>query len=84
MGKFADYKNLSIEKVQPNPVSEEEVNSTLQAIVTKSVTQKEKEGKSSLGDIVNIDFEGFIEGKGFDSNIGIFMERNPIYYYNSL
>lgn len=70
MGKFADYKNLSIEKVQPNPVSEEEVNSTLQAIVTKSVTQKTKEGKSSLGDIVNIDFEGFIDGVAFEGGKG--------------
>ena len=66
MGKFADYKNLKIEKPVIQPVSEEELNSTLQAVVAKSVSLEVKEGKSELGDVVNIDFEGFVDGVAFE------------------
>ena len=48
MGKFAEYKNLKIEKQPIEPVSEEELNSTLQAVVAKSVSLEAKEGKSEL------------------------------------
>ena len=70
MGKFADYKNLKIEKPVIQPVSEEELNSTLQAVVAKSVSLETKEGKSELGDVVNIDFEGFVDGVAFEGGKG--------------
>lgn len=70
MSKFAEYKNLNIEKPVAELVSEEELNSTLQALVTQSVTLKTKEGKSELGDVVNIDFEGFVDGLAFEGGKG--------------
>ena len=70
MGKFADYKNLNIVKPVVQPVSEEELNSTLQAVVAKSVSLETKEGKSELGDVVNIDFEGFVDGVAFEGGKG--------------
>ena len=70
MGKFADYKNLKIEKTVVQQVSEEELNSTLQAVVSRSVSFEVKEGKSELGDVVNIDFEGFVDGIAFEGGKG--------------
>ena len=70
MSKFAEYKNLKIEKQPIEPVSEEELNSTLQAVVAKSVSLEAKEGKSELGNVVNIDFEGFVDGVPFEGGKG--------------
>ena len=70
MSKFADYKNLNIKKTEVEIVSEEELNSTLQAIVVQSTTSEVKEGESVLGDIVNIDFEGFVDGVAFEGGKG--------------
>ena len=70
MGKFADYKNLKIEKQPAELVSEEELNSTLQAIVVKSVSLEVVEKNAELGDIVNIDFEGFLGDTAFEGGKG--------------
>lgn len=70
MGKFADYKNLKIEKQPAELVSEEELNSTLQAIVVKSVSLEVVEKNAELGDIVNIDFEGFLGDVAFEGGKG--------------
>ena len=70
MSKFANYKDLKIEKQEVELVSEEELNSSLQAFVTQSVTLEVIDKESELGDVVNIDFEGFVDGVAFEGGKG--------------
>ena len=70
MSKFANYKDLKIEKQEVELVSEEELNSSLQAFVTQSVTLEVVDKEAELGDIVNIDFEGFVDGVAFEGGKG--------------
>ncbi len=70
MSKFANYKDLKIEKQEVELVSEEELNSSLQAFVTQSVTLEVMDKEAELGDVVNIDFEGFVDGVAFEGGKG--------------
>ena len=70
MSKFANYKDLKIEKQPAELVSEEELNSTLQAIVTQSVSLEVVDKEAELGDVVNIDFEGFLGDTAFEGGKG--------------
>jgi trigger factor len=72
-----DYKAIKLEKLVIE-VSDEEVNSSLERIAANNGDLKEKSGKAAKGDVVNMDFKGFIgdeafaggEGKGFDLELG--------------
>jgi len=68
--KIANYKGLNIGRVVYVPVTEEEVNKEIDALLQSKISTVEKEGKSSLGDIVTIDFEGFIDGVPFEGGKG--------------
>ena len=68
--KIANYKGLNIGKVGYVPVTEEEVNKEIDALLQSKISTVEKEGKSSLGDIVTIDFEGFLDGVPFEGGKG--------------
>ncbi|MCR5647641.1 MAG: trigger factor [Acholeplasmatales bacterium] len=68
--KIANYKGLKIGRNEFVPVSKEEVNKEIEALLQSKISTKEKEGKSSNGDIVNIDFEGFLDGVAFEGGKG--------------
>lgn len=68
--KIANYKGLNIGKVGYVPVTEEEVNKEIDALLQSKISTVEKEGKSSLGDIVTIDFEGFLDDVPFEGGKG--------------
>lgn len=64
--KIAKYKDLGLEKKVATPVTKDEVNQELQKLLASSVKYNKKEGKSELGDTVNIDYEGLLDGVPFD------------------
>lgn len=68
--KIANYKGLKIGRVHFVPVSKEEVDNEINALLQSKIKTVEKNGKSAKGNIVNIDFEGFIDGKAFDGGKG--------------
>lgn len=68
--KLANYKNNKIGKEELMLTTDEELEQELNAMVAQAKSSKEKEGKSVLGDIVNIDFEGFVDGVAFEGGKG--------------
>ena len=64
--KIGIYKNLSLGKTTPARVTKEEVDNELQKLLQSKVSYSTKAGKSELGDTVNIDYEGFLDGVPFD------------------
>ena len=68
--KIANYKGLNIGRVGYVPVTKEEVDKEINALLQSKISTVEKEGKSSLGDIVTIDFEGFLDGVPFEGGKG--------------
>lgn len=76
--KLGDYKNLTVE-VKDAPVTEDAVNETLERIRKNYSEEKIISDRASKDtDIVNIDFEGFVNGeaikggaaKNYDLNLG--------------
>lgn len=64
--KTGEYKGLETEKISVS-VSDEEVDTQVKANVENTkTTEQVKEGKVKKNDVVNIDFEGKIDGKVFD------------------
>ena len=63
--KLGDYKGLTIE-VDDAAVTEEQVKSEYDAII-EYYTEKEKlkEGTVKAGDMINLDFTGYLDGKAF-------------------
>lgn len=68
--KIANYKGLNIGRVGYVPVTKEEVDKEINALLQSKISTVEKEGKSSLGNIVTIDFEGFLDGVPFEGGKG--------------
>lgn len=64
--KIGAYKNLEIGKSEFTPATEAEVMVAVEELLASRVVTEAKEGKSQMGDIVNIDFEGFLNGTPFD------------------
>ena len=62
--KLGTYKNLNLGKSEPTKVTKEEVDSELTKLLQSKVSYNTKNGKSQIGDTVNIDYEGFSIGKG--------------------
>lgn len=61
--KLGDYKDLTVEVVDV-PVSEDAINETLERVRKNYSEQKIVTGRASTdADIVNIDFEGFVNGE---------------------
>lgn len=76
--KLGDYKNLTVE-VKDAPVTEDAINETLERIRKNYSEEKIISDRASKDtDIVNIDFEGFVNGeaikggaaKNYDLNLG--------------
>ena len=68
--KIANYKGLKIGKEGYIPVTKDEVNREIDALLKSKISTIEKNGKSANGDIVNIDFEGFLDGVAFEGGKG--------------
>ncbi len=68
--KIANYKGLNIGRAGYVPVTKEEVDKEINALLQSKISTVEKEGKSSLGNIVTIDFEGFLDGVPFEGGKG--------------
>ena len=63
--KISNYKGNSIGKNEFIPVTKEELDNELANLLKSKSTFVKKEGKSELGDITNIDYEGFLDGVPF-------------------
>lgn len=63
--KLGEYKNLKVEKPAVK-VSAEEVKTRLNQMVEKSARMVSVDREVKNGDIVNIDFTGYKDGKAFD------------------
>ena len=66
MNKYCDYKNLKLGKVAPKEVTQQDIDNEINNILSKSISYQEVETESKLGDTVNIDFEGFVDGVAFE------------------
>ena len=64
--KLGTYKNLNLGKSEPTKVTKEEVDSELTKLLQSKVSYNTKNGKSQIGDTVNIDYEGFLDGVPFE------------------
>ena len=66
--KLGEYKGLEITKEEAN-VTDETVNQEIEKLLASSSKLKELEdveAKAALEDVVNINFEGFIDGEAFE------------------
>ena len=63
--ELGQYKDLGIEK-ESAEVTEEDVNSRIEGILSRQAEWQVKEGESKKGDIVVIDFKGFVGDEAFD------------------
>lgn len=64
--KVGEYKGLEMEKISVS-VSDEEVDTQVKANVESTkTTEQVKKGKVAKNDVVNIDYEGKIDGEAFD------------------
>ena len=64
--KISNYKGNSIGKNEFIPVTKEELDNELANLLKSKSAFVKKEGKSELGDITNIDYEGFLDGVPFE------------------
>ncbi len=63
--KVSDYKGLNVEK-KIVTVSDEDVEAELKQMQQRNGRECTREGASENGDIVDIDFEGFVDGVAFE------------------
>ncbi len=63
--KISKYKELGIKKEKAT-VKKEEIDNEINTILERYSDVIVKDGKSAKGDIVIIDFEGFVDGKAFE------------------
>ena len=63
--KLGQYKGIEIEKY-PHEITEETMQQQIQLALTQYATQKEKDDAVQLGDQVQIDFTGYMNGELFD------------------
>ncbi len=63
--ELGDYKGLSIEK-QDREVTDEEFNQAIEDAVSRQAELTVKEGEIVEGDVVNINFDGYVDGETFE------------------
>lgn len=63
--ELGDYKGLSIEK-QDREVTDEEFNQAIEDAVSRQAELTVKEGEIDEGDVVNINFDGYVDGEAFE------------------
>lgn len=62
-----NYKGIEIKKANPKKVSKEDIENDIKAIQEKNARIVPADDKTSeMGDLVNIDFEGFVDGNSFE------------------
>ncbi len=62
-----NYKGIEIKKASPKKVSKEDIENDIKAIQEKNARIVPADDKiSEMGDLVNIDFEGFVDGNSFE------------------
>lgn len=64
--KISNYKGLNVGKKEFTPATEEEIEVEIKNLLNSKVSYKTKEGKSQLGDTVNIDYKGLLEDVPFE------------------
>lgn len=70
MNLFAAYKGNHLGKEIAPSVTAQEVNNRLEQMLAQHVHTKTKEGEAENGDVVNLDFEGFLDGVAFQGGKG--------------
>lgn len=68
--KICAYQGLALGKESASPATEEEVVKETERILKQSAADIEKEGEAENGNIVTIDFEGFVDGVAFEGGKG--------------
>ena len=68
--KICAYQGLALGKESASPATEEEVVKETERILKQSAADVEKEGEAENGNIVTIDFEGFVDGVAFEGGKG--------------
>ncbi|MDO0953059.1 trigger factor [Mammaliicoccus sciuri] len=63
--ELGDYKGLLIEK-QDREVTDEEFNQAIEDAVSRQAELTVKEGEIAEGDVVNINFDGYVDGEAFE------------------
>ncbi|WP_159315548.1 trigger factor [Mammaliicoccus sciuri] len=63
--ELGDYKGLSIEK-QDREVTDEEFNQAIEDAVSRQAELTVKEDEIAEGDVVNINFDGYVDGEAFE------------------
>ena len=63
--KFGEYKGLSAEREEAT-VSDEEIDDEIEAVRQRNVRIETVQRPAEIGDVVNFDFEGFLDGKPFE------------------
>lgn len=63
--QLGEYKGLKIGKTEIS-VSNEEIDASLEELRKQNATIVPKDGQAEKGDIVTIDFEGFVDGVAFE------------------
>lgn len=63
--ELGDYKGLAIEK-QDREVTDEEFDKALEEAVSRQAELTVKEGEIAQGDVVNINFDGYVDGEAFE------------------
>lgn len=62
-----NYKGIEIKKADPKKVSKEDIEDEIKVLQEKNARIVPADDKTSeMGDLVNIDFEGFVDGKSFE------------------
>lgn len=68
--KICTYQGLVLGKESAQSVTEEEIVREAERILKQSASDVEKEGEAEKGNIVTIDFEGFVDGVAFEGGKG--------------
>lgn len=67
--KLGKYEGIEAEKVVYT-VSEDEINAELERARERGARLVSKDGEAALGDIVDLDYEGFVDGVAFEGGKG--------------
>lgn len=70
MNKYSEYKNLKLGKIDVKEITQQDIDNEINNILSQSISFNEREDESKLTDIVNIDFEGFVDGVAFEGGKG--------------
>lgn len=67
--KLGNYKGIEV-TIPRKTVTDEEVETQIQQLLSQSTSLEDKEGNVEVGDVTTIDFEGFKDGVAFEGGKG--------------